>query len=437
MSFTTADLQAWIAEQTGLHPDLLNQPWFESLMNQRLAQHGLQPTAHDYRQLLQEDAEEMQRVMRQVAVPETWFFRYRAAYDYLADYLRQLRQTSNRGSLRMLSIACATGEEPFSMAITAAYAQWPVEQIHIDALDWDQQCLLDAQQLNFSHRAVREELPGWASPWMEMRNDQLMIDQKLSRQITWRHANVLASPSAISLADYQVVFCRNLLVYLNPQARQELISRLGRWLANDGRLFVGHADAHALVREEFDAIPNPNTFAFCHAKHGKPVRPKMDQHAGHSPAPRFQSPSAAQTTARRTTPLTSDTIAAVVHTSHPAPDGPAVASSIKAQLETATQLADKGNLQDALSLLNTICENHDPEIFALQGSILLALDRVNEAKQALRRALYLDPMHAETLLQLAMLHARSGDHDLAKRYRQRAADATNKTNNPSGYQDRP
>ena len=397
MSLNAEQLKGWIARQTGLDAELLDREWFESLMNERLRIHGLAPSLTSYRNLLASDPDELQKVVNEVTVPETWFFRYPASFDLLTEYLRKFRkQLSPIPQLRMLSIACATGEEPVSMAIAAARADWPLEKVRVDAIDREPRHLARAQENRFSSYSVREALPAWTERWLQREGDDLVVAAEIMACIEWKlvDVTVLETPFA---ASYHVIFCRNLLVYLNRRARLALTNKLSELLTNGGYLFAGHADALELLRERFERQDKHGAFAYrafssnCQVRDDPPLRlpqpPCVEPRPNPGvrlvePPPKIQTP---------------------------------------ASLEDAIKLADGGELPNALKICESLMPSVDPQLFALMGSILLAMNQCSEARVALRKSIYLNSANADALLQLAIVEERLGELIQAENYRRRAA----------------
>ena len=404
MSLSADQLKGWIAQQTGLDVELLDREWFDSLMAERLQARGLPPSVASYRDLLERYPDELQKVVSEVAVPETCFFRYPASFDCLAAYLQQLQQQpAVVPHLRMLSVACATGEEPISMAITAAHAGWPLDRIQVDAVDREPRHLDHARQNRFPRFSVREDLPTWSKRWIHPEGDEFVADPTITSCIQWKQADVTAASNPFALR-YHVVFCRNLLVYLNVPARQQLTHRLAEALQTGGLLFVGHADAFELLRDRFEPQSNAGAFAF-RSKALPAARQLRNDPPSRLPrTPRFRLMNASP-------PPTSTA------TTDPPQEPPPTRS-----LQDAIEMADGGQLAEALRICESLQPSVSPKLFALMGSILTAMNRCSEARVALRKSIYLDPASADTLLQLAIVEERLGEPAQAERYRQRAAE---------------
>jgi len=395
MSLNAEQLKGWIARQTGLDAELLDREWFESLMNERLRIHGLVPSLTSYRDLLASDSDELQKLVNEVTVPETWFFRYPASFELLIAHLRELReQLSPIPQLRMLSIACATGEEPVSMVMAAVQANWPLEKISVDAVDREPRHLARAQENRFSSYSVREALPTWAERWIRREGDHVGVAAEILSCIEWKIADV-TSPEMPFAANYHVIFCRNLLVYLNRLARLDLVSKLSNLLTDGGYLFAGHADAVELLRERFEPQAKHGAFAYRTIVSEFQVRDE----------PLARLPKSSEVEPR----LTSDPVRQ--------PGGKTQQIHPNESLEDAIGV----NLPHALEICESLLPSADPQMFALMGSILLALNQCSEARVALRKSIYLDSANADALLQLAMVEERLGELSQAENYRRRAA----------------
>jgi len=433
-------VKQWLVERAGLDPDLLQRDWLDRAIQRRLAL--LEPPNEDsYCRLLERDPAERDRIIREVSVAETCFFRYPASYDLLVRHLRGLWETSpRRPALRMLSVACATGEEPYSMAISAMYAGWPLASVSVDAVDRNAGTLAVARQGRYSLQRREQPLPAWASPWLRVENDQLRVAAPIQAAVNFLCADAVAAPDSVPAGPYAVVFCRNLLIYLHDEARNRLVGNLDHWLEPEGLLFVGHAEQLESLRARFRMVAQPGAFA---------LRPRE---AASADAP--AQPVAGDSGLRGQ--MGSDKSRRRVRAAHARPSagggrgrprgspGTGRASGTRpiesgagegrgarqtaidvSLIERARKAADQGHLDTALADIQTALQSSPPsaQLYQLLGSIQLSLGRLSEARDALRRAVYLDPNQEESLLQLAIVYQRLGDDSHATRYRRRAARA--------------
>ncbi len=450
MTDQETQLRQKLARTTGLSDALLEQEGVVSFMRQRCRQLGLRDL-DDYVQRVTQQEDELDLLVHQVAVAETWLFRYPASYELLLDHLRVYLQSAMATTyLRMLSVACATGEEAYSMAITAAAAGWPWSRIVVDAVDRQTQSLAIARRGVYTPRAHRESPPPWAKAWLHPADGRLQVDCRVMATVNLVVGDVLNTSFSPPARSYDIVFCRNLIIYLNPNAREQLVDRLEAWLRPDGLLFVGHAEHTAALRSRFSPIAVPHAFAMrpappdsAHARAkpvvaAKPARyavraepdPQKVPLAGHSPLPssaRDGKSSGWSSTEMRLDNQRSNPNSAARPQSDLDDDIAMAADALPEQqrhgLEQARVQADNGELRQALSTLQSIMNTNpaDPRPYELLGNIYLALQQLDQARNAFERLVYLSPNHTEALFQLALISEREGDVQQAVRYRQRAA----------------
>ena len=113
------------------------------------------PDPAAYLALLQQSDTELQELIEAVVVPETWFFRDREAFAALARLALEWRQQHAQGVMRLLSLPCSTGEEPYSMAMALLDAGIPAERFAVDAVDISQQALRKARQAEYGRNSFR------------------------------------------------------------------------------------------------------------------------------------------------------------------------------------------------------------------------------------------------------------------------------------------
>jgi chemotaxis protein methyltransferase WspC len=458
-------LRDYVGRHAALDPALLAAPSFAWLVDGRIGQLGLRD-AVDYLDVVRQSAAEMEILVEGIAVQETWLFRYPPSFELLAGWLQQRRRHgTTRGPLRMLSVGCATGEEPCSMAITAAHAGWPAGEIAIDAVDRNPRSVAAAQRGHFGLRSVRPDLPPWARSWLSMDDERVDVDRTLAARVRYLHGDVFRWLGAGSIdsplaerdvaetavdqppelrappisVPYDVVFCRNVLIYLTHEAGVRLLRALACRLAHAGLLFVGHAEAWLAPPDLLVPLEAAHTFAFHRAG------PQLAPPSSAVPPPRATSHDQAgrRGQERVPTPLDSESYDDAGASAARQPDAddaggptaaeratwdrpdPAVVEKSTAAAPTlakARQLADRGELTAALAAVETLLASGEPnlQLLELLGSLQLALGRLEVARDSFRRVIYLDPNHAEALLHLSLISQRLGDKDQAARYRHRA-----------------
>ncbi|MDH3716892.1 MAG: hypothetical protein OES79_02110 [Planctomycetota bacterium] len=407
-------LKQLLVKQTGLDRALLDRPTWDAFVRRRCAELQLDDVGAYYQRVARNPAE-IERIVQDIAVSETWLFRYPASYELLIKFAaKRLREGRNR--LRMLSVACATGEEPLSMAMAAVEAGWPLDHLVLDAVDRHEDSLAIAREGEYPSRSLRDDVPAWAESWLPRDKHGVRVDRRIVDAVNFDCADILQVALPADSLPYDVVFCRNLFIYLGSAARVRLAERLARVMAPDGMLFVGHAEHIAELHGRFEKVDAPHAFAYQHRhplleERSHPVaavRPVRSQPRGPQ-RPRSTVRTAASSAVERRRP--------------PAAVRPKTCTV--PTIDTARTLADNGQLSEALTIVeaNIAAGCRDAEAFAMLGRIQLGLQRLPEARDAFGKVVYLEPHHEEALLQLAGLHEREGDAAAAKRFRRRAARA--------------
>ncbi len=278
----------------------------------------------------------------------------------------------------------------------------PAQRIQVDAADISRRALDFALAGNFGAHSFRgEQDPEILARYFHPDGVRFKISETVRNLVNFIHGNLLDPDFQSTAARYDVIFCRNLMIYFDDQARSLAYPTLQRLLAPHGLLFVGHAECGTVPMELFQSAGHASGFAF---RNG-PAKPKS--------APTSAAARSALDARRQSAPRS------VQHRCQPrAAPPPAPADP----LELARQLADLGRLDEARELCETRLDYPDrqEDAYWLLGTIRMAEGDLDAAETALRRSLYLNPKHYECLVQLALLLHQRGDHDASAQMRLRA-----------------
>ncbi len=216
-----------------------------------------------YADLIAHDARELQELVEEVVVAETYFFREREALFALAALVqRQALVPEGNEPLRVLSAPCSTGEEPYSIAITLLAAGLPAERIAIDGVDVSHRAVQMARRASYRRNSFRGETDHWAHFFFVETADGLEPINRVRSLVRIEEANILSPTFRAPHDRYDAIFCRNLLIYFDLDAQQRLIGALVRHLTPGGVLFVGAADTFAVRRAGFIALGRDLSFAY-------------------------------------------------------------------------------------------------------------------------------------------------------------------------------
>ena len=196
-----------------------------------------------YERLVRQKATELDELIEEVIVAESWFFRDERPFKWLRDYVREKWiGAPGRPDLRILSLPCAAGEEPYSIAILLSEEGLPARRYHIDGVDISARRLASARRGIYSQNAFRGPDAPYRARYFRRHPDGYEIVPELRSTVQFIKGSILDPRLQEGSPPYDVIFCRNLLIYLTPSARAALVERINELLAPDGVLMLGHAD---------------------------------------------------------------------------------------------------------------------------------------------------------------------------------------------------
>lgn len=396
----------------GLDMATVGESAIEAAVKTRLAKSKL-GDAQLYLQHLHGSALELAHLIDETVIAETWFFRDPEAMWAMArDALARAAEPAQAGPFRVLSLPCASGEEPYSLAMALLEGGFAGKPFQIDAMDISQRVLERAQRAVYGRNSFRGAL---VEPFRDRYFDHVETGWRLRDEIRdlvdFQQGNLLEARYALVEAAYDVIFCRNLLIYFDRETQDRAVGLLLRLLKPGGTLYVGPAEGGLLLEHGLRSTGVPLAFGFQRCASPNPAPGEI------APRPRKIRPSelikAPPAPARTATQLK------LADKPIPKPQQPAASSS----LEQIAALADAGRLPDAISQCEAFLRTHGPsaQALCLLGLAQDACGELAQAEQNYRKALYLDPAHRDTLTHLALLLEARGDAAAARQLRQRAA----------------
>jgi chemotaxis protein methyltransferase WspC len=405
------DFSGLLKTTIGLDAASIGASCIERAIQERLVACGLDDR-HAYWDHVSTRDGELQAFIEAVVVPETWFFRDPEAFAALARIAREesLRLPSPR-VLRLLSLPSSTGEEPYAMAMALLDAGVPADRFRIDAADISGRSLARARRAVYGRNSFRGRDLSFRDRHFAATPGGYQLDDAVRRQVDFHQANLF--DSRLTQWDaYDLVFCRNLLIYFDRPTQDRAIGVLARLLASNGTLFVAASETGLLLNHNFVSARLPLAFAF-RPSGARPVTPTPTPAPLGRPAHRRRTPARSTTLLPPPLPVRSAAVAdaAPIPSSGPPPS-----------LEPAKRLADEGHFAEAASYCEEHLRRHGPsaEAFHLMGLVRDACGNHAEASEYYRKALYLDPDHHDALVHFALLVERTGNASRAEALRNRA-----------------
>jgi chemotaxis protein methyltransferase WspC len=411
---------AFLKLRIGLDVTSIGMSAIDRAVRQRLAATKL-TEREPYWQLLQSSNAEQQALIEAVVVPETWFFRYPESFTALAELAIKQLANLNR-PLRLLSAPCATGEEPYSIAMALLDAGLTAAQFTIDAVDISPPLIVRASAGLYGKNSFRGEFQTFRERHFSETADGYSLSPRVRSQVSFRTANLMNPVTLGSSSSYDFVFCRNVLIYFDVPTQESVLRTLIDLAHKTGYLFVGPAEASLLSRQGLQAIGVPLSFAFQQQETKPKAATATTSVYKSQPAPTAAKPSVRHPPTVAHKPLTKTPRVAAT------PAAVKTVASVTDDLSVIAGLANAGRIDEALRHCRQQLERHGPSapLFYWFGLLNDTAGKQSEALDFYRKALYLDPQHRETLAHLAALLEARGDVAGARRFQARAARGVNK-----------
>lgn len=350
---------------------------------------------------------ELRLLVEEVVVPETWFFRDQEPFTFLARYITQSGKDLTRESFRILSLPCSTGEEPYSIAMALLQAGVAPPSFYIDAVDVSERVLERARKGLYRDNSFRTGDLSFRDVFFTKTAEGFVLQKTVRDKVRFLQGNIIQPRFMGSLGRYDVVFCRNVLIYFNEEAQHQSMEALHQALQAEGILFTGHAEAGMFYTTKLFSVVHARAFVF----RRQDPRPAENWRAGEgrggtvAQAPLFP--------LRPSVHLTGEAA--------PRRAGIVPPQRERGEFALVRQLADEGRLEEAARRSEEHLRRHGPaaEWYYLLGIIRDSQGQSEEALKLLRKAVYIDPENMESLVYLALLAERAGDLDGAANYKRR------------------
>lgn len=406
---SSPDFDLLLKQRIGLDAEAIGAASLQHVLAERQRICGL-GSIQAYWDRVQADDAELNALIETVVVSETWFCRHPEAFAAMVRCLNEGGRAAEAKS-RLLSLPCATGEEPASMVMALLDAGIDIRRVELDAIDISEQALEAARTGVYSGNAFRGRMGDWQARYFTQVQSGYLLDPAVRAPISYRRANLL--DMALPRHYYDIIFCRNLLIYFDQSTQAKAIAALDTLLKPDGCLYVGPAESALLLKSGWISQRIPHAFAFCKpGSAGRSAQPP--------PSPRYQHVGSNRASRAPLSGSPQDVLVAAPLQSQPVElHRPASGSSL---LREARSLADAGQLAQAEQLCLQYVDRHEPvaEAYYLLGLVNDASAHSTVAEAHYRKAIYLDPQHIEALVHLATLLEARGDRGGADRLHSRA-----------------
>ena len=227
----------------GLHYGPNDRDLFGAKLGAHAAELGFDTLLDFYYRLRYDDPDgsELQRLNEALVVHETYFFRELAPLEQLIDgYVRGA--IASRGRIRIWSAACASGEEPLSLAMLLD-ARGLLDRVEILATDFSAAAISRAVSGRHGKRSIRGEPPALARQYLDQGSGGVTVSSRIQQAVQFGTLNLLDDTAVVALGKFDAILCRNVLIYFRDEEVVRVVDRLTRALTPAGVLAVGVSES--------------------------------------------------------------------------------------------------------------------------------------------------------------------------------------------------
>jgi chemotaxis protein methyltransferase CheR len=246
-------LRDLIHEYTGIYFDAGRLDIMLDKLSGLVSARGYRSYMEYYYLLKYEDRErlEWQKVIEVLSVQETYFWREMAQINALVKILVPRWFEQGKAPLRIWSAACATGEEPYTIAMALLEAGWGNHPIDIVASDASEAALEKARRAVYRERAFRSLPASLQQKYFTEVRDGLELVPEIRSRIRFHRANILEKREIAGLSCAPVVFCRNVFIYFSPDTIRRALYYLADGMPSGAHLFVGASESLRKLSDDF------------------------------------------------------------------------------------------------------------------------------------------------------------------------------------------
>lgn len=268
-----------LARRVGMRIDLSHAGRLARSVVEEATAHGLDVV--DYSTRLESSPALFQRLVDRISVQETSFFRDAGQIEAFRVHVLPTLTPP----VRVWSAGCSNGQEPYTLAMVLA--EQGVRNWQVTATDIATAAVERTARARYSARETRGLEPSRRARHFRAQGAEWEVVPTLRARVDVVRHNLVADPPPFAPGQCDVVFCRNVLIYLSEDATVVLLERLARWMRPPGWLFVGYSEFLAKLTDAFELARLGSSFAYRlrQAESPNTGRTRPAQHAATTPRP--------------------------------------------------------------------------------------------------------------------------------------------------------
>ena len=461
-------LEQLITARAGLQLRPRERETLRATVTLRMSALKLRDTDSYYRllQAISQDAEnEWEQLLARLTNNESYFFRDKGQMALLRERIlpELIARNQTKRTLRIWSAGCATGEEPYSLAMLVNEllpqrhtASGPAWEIVILGTDIDGPALEQARRGIYGSWSFRAVEPALQQRYFHRREDGWQVAEVSRSLVTFSKCNLVGESfpnTATGIHDMDLILCRNVFIYFEREAVSAVLDKFAQTLRPGGYLMTGHAETYGQLMEPLQARMFPESVVYQRVNETPAV---IANPTGITPAPGTTTAGYANvsgqplssTTSRREHPVAQQAVTATsarqasattaqsattkralpgVEVRHPSDANPSARETLPLPTPAANETlllqarahADLGRYEEAARACQRLMEEHPfaPEPYELLASIAQEQGRGDDAKLLLKKALYIAPASPSAYLELGAIYESEGDTARARKMR--------------------
>ena len=270
MDMSDVEFRKWqtlLEERTGVVVSEQRRAFLQTNLTARMRELGVTDYLSYYQQVTAgpRGAVEWSTLLDRLTVQETRFFRHRPSFEVLEQYLRGRLAQGLQQPWELWSVGCSSGEEPYSLAITAAEVLRETDRpahFGVTGTDISLNALSKARDAQYSARRLDQMEEDLSQRYFLAQPDgRLKVIPSLAARVCCAKLNVLELAKA-PMSGMDVIFCQNLLIYFRRWRRREILNRLAERLAPGGLLVVGVGEVIGWQHPELTPVADERVLAF-------------------------------------------------------------------------------------------------------------------------------------------------------------------------------
>jgi chemotaxis protein methyltransferase CheR len=446
-------LSSLLHERVGLRPASEGQVGLHLALSARLEALSLDDAGAYVERLERGDEDELRALLPLVTVGKTDFFRdsnqFRALRAHVfPEALGRARQEMRR--LRVWSAGCATGEEPYSLAMLASDLGIEPQGIDLLATDVNPMAVEDAIRGRFPRRRFAAVMPEYLSRFFVEDGDCYQARDELREYIRFAVHNLAQGhyPWSRDGGSWDVILCRNVIIYFDRPTTARVVGRFFEGLRPGGYLCLGYSESLYRITTAFELVDYDNAFLYRKpaprlAASSAPPTPSADEKVARlrlaveamrqrTPPP-FPAPTGEKAATRpppqaspanlpvpRPPLLPKKPVPAVPAQAEPAQPQPAQPVAVADPVQSAARLLENGEFENALKALNDSLARSPSSLALLitRANVLTVMGRHEEARRVYREVIAAEPLCAEAHLFLGIACFEAGKAEDAEASRE-------------------